>query len=88
MTIKGKKIQFSKLITAFILVLITIAWIRALILFWDEKDYFNILLDYTQAMFLAIAPYCMLSMTDRLVYMKQAENQNEGGAETYGMVDE
>ena len=86
MTINGKKIQFSKLITAFLLVIITISWGRALFMFWNEPDYFNLVLDYTQSMFMAIAPYCLLSMSDRLVYMKQAENQ--GGAETYGMVDE
>ena len=81
---KKKKIQFSKLITLFILAVITISWLRGLVLFWDELDYFHYVLDYTQTMFSAIAPYCLLSATDRFVYAQQARyggNQN-------GMADE
>ena len=77
-TIKGKKIQFSKLITLIILFLITVTWVLGLIIYWDELDYFNYILDYTQAMALGVLPYFCLSATDRLVYMQQVR---QGGTE-------
>lgn len=72
-----KKLQFSKIITLLLLLVITISWLRGLILFWDELDYYHYVLDYTQTMFSAIVPYCALSATDRLVYMQQAKYRGE-----------
>lgn len=76
-TNKTKKIQFSKMITVFILTIITISWLRGFILYWDEVDHFNYILDFVQSIFLGILPYCLVSATDRLVYFQQAKYQNE-----------
>ena len=79
---RKKKIQFSKVITVFILVLISITWLIGLVTYWDELDHFNYLLDYTQSMALGVIPYFCLSATDRMVYWQEAKNQ---GGQKNGM---
>lgn len=76
-TNKTKKIQFSKVITLFILSMITISWLIGLFIYWDELDYYNYILEYTQNMAIGVLPYFCLSAADRLVYFQQAKYQNE-----------
>lgn len=72
---KKKTIQFSKVVTGIILLIITITWAVGLIRYWNHIELFNYLLDYTQAMSLGVLPYFILSATDRLVYI----SENKGG---------
>lgn len=76
-TNKTKKIQFSKVITLFILSMITISWLIGLFIYWDELDYYNYILEYTQNMAIGVLPYFCLSAADRLVYFQQVKYQNE-----------
>lgn len=76
-TNKTKKIQFSKVITLFILSMITISWLIGLFIYLDELDYYNYILEYTQNMAIGVLPYFCLSAADRLVYFQQAKYQNE-----------
>ena len=72
---RKKKYQFSKVITAFILLIITLTWLVGLIVYWNELDHFNYLLEYTQSIALGVMPYFVLSATDRLVYYQEAKNK-------------
>lgn len=72
-----KKIQFSKIVTAFILIIITITWLIGLVVYWKELDYFNYLLDYTQSIALGVMPYFVLSAADRLVYIQEIKNKKQ-----------
>lgn len=72
-----RKIQFSKIITLFILLMITVSWCVGLFVYWDELDHFNYLLDYTQSMAVGVLPYFCLSAADRFVYAQQARHHKE-----------
>lgn len=72
-----KKFQFSKVITVFILAIITVTWLIGLFLYFDHIEYFNYLLDYVQACALGVMPYFCLSMMDRVQYIMQAKFQSE-----------
>lgn len=72
-----KKIQFSKFITLFILVIITITWLIGLIVYWDEVNLFNYLLDYVERVSLGTLPYFCLAACDRLNWTMQAKYQNQ-----------
>ena len=74
---KNKKYQFSKIITAFLLTIITITWLIGLVVYWKELDYFNYILDYTQSVALGVMPYFVLSATDRLVYIQEMKNKKQ-----------
>lgn len=74
-----QKFQYSKIITTFILLIITITWAVGLYKYWNEVDLFNYLLDYTREMALGALPYFCLAMTDRVQYAMQywAEIKNK-----------
>lgn len=71
-----KKLQFSKIITLCILLMISISWCVGLFIYWDELDHFNYLLDFTQSMAVGVLPYFCLSAADRIVYAQQVKYQN------------
>lgn len=75
---KKRKYQFSKVITAFILLIITFTWLIGLVVYWNELDHFNYLLDYTQSIALGVMPYFVLSATDRFVYIQEMKNKGQG----------
>ena len=70
-----KKYQFSKIITAFILTIITVTWLIGWFLYWNHIEYFNNILNYVQACALGVMPYFCLSATDRIVYAVQAKQK-------------
>lgn len=76
---RKKKLQYSKIVTSIVLSIITITWLIGLIRYWSSIEYFNYILDYTQAMALGVLPYFCLSAVDRIVYWQEAKNK--GGKE-------
>lgn len=72
-----KKMQFSKKITIYLILVITITWALGIYVYWDKEEFFNYLLEYVQGIFIAILPYTMISTADRLVYWQEAKNKGE-----------
>ena len=69
------KIQFSKLITAVILTIITATWAIGLYKYWNEVNLYSYLMDYVSTVSLGVLPYFCLSAVDRFNYAMQAKYQ-------------
>lgn len=72
-----RKLQMSKVITFFILFVITITWLVGLYTYWGKVDLFNYLLDYVERVSLGTLPYFCLSMVDRIQYMMEIKYKNK-----------
>ena len=72
-----RKLQTSKVITFFILFVITVTWLVGLYTYWGKVDLFNYLLDYVERVSLGtLADFC-LAACDRLNWTMQAKYQNQ-----------
>ena len=70
---KKIKIQFSKIITVFILLIITVTWAIGLYHYWNDINLYNYILDYVTNISLGVLPYFCLSAMDRVNYIMQAK---------------
>ena len=77
-----KTLQFSKIITLVLILMNICTWVLGLVLYFNELDYFNYMLDFTRSLSEVILPYFCLSAADRMVYIAQYvekyfENKNK-----------
>lgn len=76
--VEKKKMQYSKVVTSLILLIITVTWIIGLFVYKDSVEYFESILNYVQACSLGVMPYFCLSAVDRIQYMVQAKYKSKG----------
>lgn len=77
-----KTLQFSKIITIVLILMNISTWALGLVLYFDELDYFNYMLEFTKSLSEVVLPYFCLSAADRVVYIAQYvekyyENKNK-----------
>lgn len=66
-----KTLQFSKIITIVLIFMNILTWALGLVLYFDELDYFNYMLEFTKSLSEVVLPYFCLSAADRAVYIAQ-----------------